>query len=96
VIVKGVLGNVYEMLWDGDAETMKSHISHLDKLNKEASPAMPLTALMLQERLKGIELEVRMEDVRKQIEGWFKTTTSLACVLPILEVHAQLHGIVND
>lgn len=75
---------------------MKSHISHLDKLIKEASPAMPLTALMLQERIKEIELEVRMEDVRKQIEGWFKTTTSLACVLPILEIHAQLHGTVND
>jgi hypothetical protein len=26
----------------------------------------------------------------------FKRTTSLACVLPILEVHAQLHGIAND
>jgi hypothetical protein len=94
--VKGILGNVYEVLWDGDEETMKSHITHLDKLIKEASPAMPVTALMLQERIKEIELEVRMEDVRKQIEGWFKATTSLACVLPILEVHAQLHGIVND
>jgi hypothetical protein len=49
-IVKGILGNVCEVLWDGDAETMKSHITHLDKLIKEASPAMPVTTLMLQER----------------------------------------------
>ncbi len=37
-----------------------------------------------------------MEDVRNQVEGWFKSSTSLACILPILEVHAQLHGLAND
>ncbi len=95
-IMKGILGKVYEVLWDGDAETMKSHITHLDKLIKEASPAMPVTTLMLQERIKEIEMEVRMEDVRRQIEGWFKTSTFLACILPILEVHAQLHGIAKE
>jgi hypothetical protein len=95
-IVKGILGKVYEVLWDGDAETMKSHITHLDKMIKEATPEMPMTSLSLQERIDEIEMEVRMEDIRKQIEGWFKTTTSLACVLPILEVHAQLRGIAND
>ncbi len=95
-IVKGILGKVYEMLWDGDVETNKSHITHLDKLIKEASPAMPVTTLILQERIEEIEVEVRMEDVRRQIEGWFKTSPSLACILPILEVHAQLHGIAND
>jgi hypothetical protein len=95
-IVKGILGNVYEVLWDGDAETMKSHITHLDKMIKEASPVLPMTTLILQEKIAEIEMEVRLEDVRRQIDGWFKTTTSLACILPILEVHAQLQGITND
>ncbi len=84
------------MLWDGDAETMKSHITHLEKMIKEATPSTLTTALLLQERIKETEMEVRMEDVRRQIEGWFKTSTSLACILPILEVHAQFHGIAND
>jgi hypothetical protein len=75
---------------------MKSHITHLEKLIKEASPAMPVTTLMLQEKVSEIEMEVKLEDIRRQIEGWFKTTTSLSCILPILEVHAQLHGIIND
>ena len=44
---------------------MKSHITHLDKLIKEASPAMPVTTLMLQERIAEIEMEVRLEDVRR-------------------------------
>jgi hypothetical protein len=30
------------------------------------------------------------------VEGWFKTTTALACILPILEVNAQLQGILKD
>jgi hypothetical protein len=37
-----------------------------------------------------------MEDVRKKLEGWFKTSTAIVCVLPILEVHAQIHGAVKD
>ncbi len=68
-IVKGILGKVYEVLWDGDAETVKSHVTHLDKLIKEASPAMLVTTLMLQERIEEIEMAVRMEDVMRQIEG---------------------------
>ncbi len=95
-IVKGIVEKVYEVLWDGDAETMKSPITHLERMIKEAAPANPTTSLLLQERIKEIEMEVRMEDVRRQNEGWFKTSTSFACVLPILEVHAQLHGIAND
>jgi hypothetical protein len=47
-------------------------------------------------KIEILELEVQLEDVRRQIEGWFKSSTSLACILPILEVNAQLHGIVND
>ncbi len=37
-IVKGIVGKVYKVMWDGDSETMKSHITHLNKLVKEANP----------------------------------------------------------
>jgi hypothetical protein len=47
---------------------MKSHITHLlEKMIKEATPATPTTLLLLQERIEEIEMEVRMEDVRRQI-----------------------------
>jgi hypothetical protein len=95
-IVKGIVGRVYEVLWDGDSETMKSHITHLDKLIKEANPVGPMVAALVNKKIEVIELEVALEDVRRQIEGWFKSSTSLACILPILEVNAQLHGIAND
>jgi hypothetical protein len=95
-IVQGIVGKVYEVLWDGDSESMKSHITHLNKLVKEAKTALPIVATLLVERIAEIEMEVKLEDVRKQVEGWFKTTTALACILPILEVNAQLHGILKD
>ncbi len=95
-IVKGIVGKVYEVMWDGDSETMKSHITHLNKLVKEANPAKKMVAALVNERIVEIELEVKLEDARRQIEGWFKSKTSLACILPILEVHAQLNGLVND
>ena len=75
---------------------MKSHITHLNKLVKEARTALPIVAALLVERVAEIERKVRLDDVRKQVEGWFKTTTALACILPILEVNAQLHGILKD
>ncbi len=50
----------------------------------------------MNKKIEVIELEVELEDIRRQIEGWFKSSTSLACILPILEVNAQLHGITND
>jgi hypothetical protein len=81
---------------DGDSETMKLHITHLDKLVKEANPVMPIVAALVNKKIEVIELEVKLEDVRRQIEGWFKSTTSLACILPVLEVNAQLQGIAND
>ncbi len=37
-----------------------------------------------------------MVGVQRKIEGWFKTNTSIVCVLPILEVHAQIHDAVHD
>ncbi len=95
-IVKSIIGKVYEVLWDGDSETMKSHITHLNKLVKEANPAKKMVAALLNKRIVAIELEAKLEDVRRQIEGWFKSATSLACILPILEVHAQLNGLTND
>ncbi len=84
------------MLWDGDSETIKSHITHLAKLVKEANPVMPMVAALVNKKIEVIELEVKMEDVRRQIEGWFKSSPSLACILPVLEVNARLQGITND
>ena len=55
-----------------------------------------MVAALVDKKIEVIELEVQLEDVRRQIEGWFKSSTSLACILPILEVNAQLHGVVND
>ncbi len=52
--------------------------------------------MMLEERIEEIEKDIVMEDVRRKIEGWFKSNTSIICVLPILEVHAQIHGVVQD
>ena len=95
-IVQGIVGKVYELLWDGDSETMKSHITHLNKLVKEANPEKKMVAALVDAKIVNLELEAKLEDVRKQIKGWFKSTTSLACILPILEVHAQLHGPSND
>ncbi len=89
--MQGIVGKVYEVLWDGDSESMKSYITHLNKLVKEARTALPIVAALLVERVAEIEREARLDDVRKQVKGWFKTTTSLACILPILEVNAQLH-----
>ncbi len=95
-IVKGIVGKVYEVMWDGDSETMKSHITHLNKLVKEANPARKMVAALVNKRIVEIELKAKLEDVRRQIEGWFKSKISLACILPILEVHAQLNGLAND
>jgi hypothetical protein len=76
---------------------MKSNITHLNKLVKEAYPAKQIVAALVNKRIVKIELEAKLEDIRKQVEGWFKSSTPLACILPIfLEVHAQLHGLVND
>ena len=85
------------MLWKGDTETMKSHVTHLKRMIEEAdSAATPANVMMLEERIGEIERDIVMEDVRKKMEGWFKSTTSLVCVLPILEVHAQIRGAVQD
>jgi hypothetical protein len=68
-VVKNIIGKVYEVLWDEDSETMKSHSTHLNKLVKEANPAKQIVAALVNERIVKIELEVKLEDVRKQIEG---------------------------
>jgi hypothetical protein len=95
-VVKGIKGKVYEVLWKGDSETMKSHVTHLKRMIKEADTATPANVMMLEERIEKIEKDIAMEDVRRKIEGWFKTNTSIICVLPILEVHAQIHGAIHD
>ena len=94
--MKGIKGKVYEVLWKGDTETMKSHVTHLKRMIEEADSATPANVMMLEERIGEIERDIVMEDVRKKMEGWFKSTTSPVCVLPILEVHAQIRGAVQD
>ena len=94
--MKGIKGKVYEVLWKGDTETMKSHVTHLKRMIEEADSATPANVMMLEERIGEIERDIVMEDVRKKIEGWFKTSTSMICVLPILEVHAQIYGAVQN
>ncbi len=84
------------MLWKGDLETMKSHVTHLRRMINEADSATPANVMLLKERIAVIQKDIVMEDVRRKIEECFKSKTSIICVLPILEVHAQLHGVVHD
>jgi hypothetical protein len=56
-VVKNITGKVYEVLWDGDSETMKSHITHLNKLVREANPAKHMVAALVNESIVRIELE---------------------------------------
>ena len=63
---------------------------------READSMTPENVLMLKERINEIEKDIEIEDTQRRIEGWFNTATSLACILPILEVNAQLRGIAND
>jgi hypothetical protein len=76
-VVKGIKGKVYDVLWKGDTETMKSHITHLKRMIEEADSATTANVMMLEERIGEIERDIVMEDVRKKIEGWFKSITSL-------------------
>ena len=92
----GIKGKIYEVLWKGDTETMKSHVTHLKRMIKEADSAAPVVVMLLEEKIVEIERDIKMEDVRRKIEGWFKTSTAIMCVLPILEVHAQIHGAVQN
>jgi hypothetical protein len=94
--VKDIKGNVCEVLWKGDSKTTKSHVTNLRRMIKEADSATPANVMMLNDKIESIEKDIAMEDIRRQIEGWFKTSTSLACVLPILEVHAQIHAAAHD
>jgi hypothetical protein len=94
--VKDIKGNVCEVLWKGDSKTTKSHVTNLRRMIKEADSATPANVMMLNDKIESIEKDIAMEDIRRQIEGWFKTSTSLACVLPILEVHAQIHEAAHD
>jgi hypothetical protein len=94
--VKGIKGKIYEVLWKGDSETMKSHVTNLKRMMKEADAATPANVMMLEERIVEIEKGMSMEVGQRKIEGWFKTNTSIVCVLPILEVHAQISGLAID
>ena len=94
--VKDIKGNVCEVLWKGDSKTTKSHVTNLRRMIKEADSATPANVMMLNDKIESIEKDIAMEDIRRQIEGWFKTSTSLACVLPVLEVHAQIHEAAHD
>ena len=94
--VMGIKGKIYEVLWKGDTETMKSHVTHLKRMIKEADSAALVVVMLLEEKIVEIERDIKMEDVRRKIEGWFKTSTAILCVLPILEVHAQIHGAVQN
>ena len=89
--VKDIKGKIYEVLWRGDSKTTKSHVTNLRRMIKEADSATPANVMMLKDKIEEIEKDIAIEDIRRKIEGWFKTTTSLVCVLPILEVHAQIH-----
>ncbi len=68
-VVKGIKGKVYEVLWKGDTETMKSHVTHLKRMIEDADFAMPVNVMMLEERIGEIERDIVMEDVRRKIEG---------------------------
>ena len=94
--VKGIKGKIYEALWKGDSETTKSHVTNLRRMIKEADSATPANVMTLKERIEEIEKDIAIEDIRRKIEGWFKSSTSLVCVLPILEVHAQIHEAAHD
>jgi len=82
--VKDIKGNICEVHWKGDSETTKSHVTNLRRMIKEADSATPANVMMLKDKIEEIEKDIAMEDIRRQIEGWFKTSTSLVCVLPIL------------
>jgi hypothetical protein len=64
------------VLWKGDTETMKSHVTHLKRMIKEANSAAPVVVMMLEEKIVEIERDIKMEDVRRKIEGWFKNIYS--------------------
>ncbi len=36
-VVKGIKGKVYEVLWKGDSETMKTHVAHAPQENDQGS-----------------------------------------------------------
>jgi hypothetical protein len=94
--VKGIRGKIYEVLWKGDTETTKSHVTNLRRMIMEADSMTPENVLILNETINKIEKDIEIEDTQRMLEGWFNTATSLACILPILEVNAQLRGIAND
>ena len=60
------------MLWKGDTETMKSHVTHLKRMIEEAVSAAPLNVMMLEERINEIENDIVMEDVRKRLRDGSK------------------------
>jgi hypothetical protein len=47
--VKGIKGKIYEVLWKGDSETTKSHVTNLRRMIKEADSATPANVMMLEE-----------------------------------------------
>ncbi len=51
-VVKGIKGKIYEVLWKGDSETMKTHVTHLKKMIREADSATPASVMMLEEKIE--------------------------------------------
>ncbi len=59
--VKGIKGKIYDVLWKGDTETMKSHVTNLRRMIKEADTATPANVMLLNERIEKIERDIEME-----------------------------------
>ena len=64
-----IKGKIYEVLWKGDSDTMKTHVTHLRKMIREADSAAPASVMMLEERIEELEKGIAIEDVRRKIEG---------------------------
>ena len=47
---------------------MKSHVTHLKRMIKEADSAAPVVVMLLEEKIVEIERDIKMEDVRRKIE----------------------------
>jgi hypothetical protein len=46
---------------------MKTHVTHLKEMIKEAESAKPASVMMLDERIDEIERDIAMKDIRRKI-----------------------------
>ncbi len=61
--VKDIKGKICEVLWKGDSETTKSHVTNLRRMINEADSATPANVMMLKDKIEEIEKDIAMEDI---------------------------------